>query len=103
MFESRNLCGAASACYEHQDKGVMIAAASGGLYNSGAACGQYYLVTCVSGTNAGDPPCRDGGMAIVMITDFCPSASCETLSLSKEAFAAIADLDAGVINIAFQL
>ncbi|KAH7544087.1 hypothetical protein JRO89_XS15G0102700 [Xanthoceras sorbifolium] len=92
-----------SACYEHQDKGVMIAAASGGLYNSGAACGQYYLVTSVSGTNAGDPPCRDGGMAIVMITDFCPSASCETLRLSKEAFAAIADLDAGVINIAFQL
>ncbi|KAL5736412.1 hypothetical protein ACOSQ2_031200 [Xanthoceras sorbifolium] len=31
------------------------------LYNGGAACGQYYLVTCVSGTKDGDPPCRDGG------------------------------------------
>jgi len=30
----------ASACYGFEDQGVMIAAASEGIYNNGAACGQ---------------------------------------------------------------
>lgn len=38
----------ASACHGSEDQGVMIAAASEAIYNNGAACGQYYQVTCVN-------------------------------------------------------
>ncbi|KAL5738156.1 hypothetical protein ACOSP7_030917 [Xanthoceras sorbifolium] len=81
-----------SACYEHQDKGVMIAAEV-----------EDYITVVLLWDKRRRPSLSGRWMTIAMITDFCPSASCDTLSLSKEAFAAIADLDAGVINIAFQL
>lgn len=82
----------------------MIAAASEEIYNNGAACGQYYQVTCLSGTNEGTPhPCGSNPTVVVKIVDLCPSNSCRgTLDLSQEAFASIADTDAGVINISYQ-
>ncbi|KAK3227074.1 hypothetical protein Dsin_006936 [Dipteronia sinensis] len=93
-----------SACYGFEDEGVMIAALSEGLFNGGAACGQYYQVTCVSGTNQGTPhPCLGNGPVTVRIVDKCPAGSCRgTIDLSQEAFASIADTASGSINIDFQ-
>ncbi|KAI3912821.1 hypothetical protein MKX01_004891 [Papaver californicum] len=76
-----------SACNGYKDNGVMIAAASDAFWNDGAACGSFYKVTCVGGTNEGTPhPCSGSG----------------TIDLSEEAFVKIADTNAGVIKIAYQ-
>ncbi|EAZ02158.1 hypothetical protein OsI_24247 [Oryza sativa Indica Group] len=89
----------ASACYGFQDQGTMIAAASDGLWDGGRACGRMYTVRCVRGTNAVPNPCN-GGTVTVKIVDRCPSPGCtSTLDLSREAFAAIGNLDAGRIVI----
>ncbi|KAJ4824333.1 hypothetical protein Tsubulata_004294 [Turnera subulata] len=89
-----------SACYGYQDQGVMIAAASDAFYNNGGACGDYYQVTCVGGTNEG---CLGSGTVEVKIVDHCPPNSCRgTIDLSQEAFASIADPTVGVINVSFQ-
>lgn len=94
---------AASACYGYEDHGVMIAAASEAIFNNGAACGQYYQVTCISGTNAGTPhPCWGSGTVVVKIVDRCPDGCRSTIDLSQEAFASIADPNSGVINISYQ-
>ncbi|KAJ0030859.1 hypothetical protein Pint_12593 [Pistacia integerrima] len=89
-----------SACYGYEDQGVMIAAASDAFWNGGAACGQYYQVTCVSGTNAGVPfPCQ-GSQSVV---DHCPPGSCRgTIDLSQEAYASVADTASGAINVYYQ-
>ncbi|KAL9442799.1 hypothetical protein AB3S75_016210 [Citrus x aurantiifolia] len=66
-----------SACYGFADQGVMIAAASEAIWNGGGACGQYYQVTCVSGTNRGTPnPCQGSSSEVVKIVDLCPARSC---------------------------
>ncbi|KAJ0091257.1 hypothetical protein Patl1_12669 [Pistacia atlantica] len=85
----------------NSDQGVMIAAASDTFWNGGAACGQYYQVTCVSGTNAGVPFPRQGSqLVVVKIVDHCPPGSCRgTIDLSQEAYASIADTASGAINI----
>ncbi|XWS34350.1 hypothetical protein CRYUN_Cryun21dG0032100 [Craigia yunnanensis] len=84
--------------------GVMIAAASDAIWENRAACGRKYKVTCIGATNKGDPhPCRGNGNVIVKIVDYCPSPACQgTIDLSQEAFAAIANPDAGKIKISFQ-
>ncbi|XAR66691.1 hypothetical protein NMG60_11013002 [Bertholletia excelsa] len=89
-----------SACYGFQDEGTMIAAASAPIYNNGAACGKMYQITCTGGTNQGvAQPCKSGSVT-VKVVDLCPSPGCQaTLDLSQEAFSAIADPDAGKINI----
>ncbi|KAJ6944706.1 EG45-like domain containing protein isoform X2 [Populus alba x Populus x berolinensis] len=67
-----------SKCYGYEDRGVMIAAASEGIFKNGEAF-------------------------VVMITDLCPPDSCRgTIDLSQEAFASIADPNSGVINISYQ-
>ncbi|KAL6873818.1 hypothetical protein ACP4OV_013900 [Aristida adscensionis] len=88
-----------SACYGFADQGTMIAAASDGLWDGGAACGRMYTVSCAGGTNAVPNPCT-GGAVTVKIVDRCPSPGCQaTLDLSQEAFAAIGNPDAGKILI----
>ncbi|KAJ4957614.1 hypothetical protein NE237_024725 [Protea cynaroides] len=88
-----------SACYGNQDHGVMIAAASDTFWNSGAACGTYYTVTCTGPTNPGvAQPCT-GASVTVMIVDHCPSGCAGIIDLSEEAFATIADMKAGKVNI----
>ncbi len=88
-----------SSCYGFQDRGVMIAAANNGLFGNGAACGRRYRVTCISGTNQGVPrPCR-GNSVVVTVVDRCPGCNSDQIDLSQEAFAIIADPNAGRINI----
>ncbi|OVA08662.1 Expansin/pollen allergen [Macleaya cordata] len=81
----------------------MIAAASDALWNGGAACGSFYQVSCICGTNLGTPqPCIPGSV-VVKIVDYCPPPGCRgTIDLSQEAFAMIADPNAGGINIVYQ-
>ncbi|OVA08661.1 Expansin/pollen allergen [Macleaya cordata] len=81
----------------------MIAAASDALWNGGAACGSFYQVSCISGTNLGTTqPCIPGSV-VVKIVDYCPPPGCRgTIDLSQEAFAMIADPNAGGINIVYQ-
>ncbi|KAH7572724.1 hypothetical protein JRO89_XS03G0003200 [Xanthoceras sorbifolium] len=85
-----------SACYHNEDHGVLVAAANTELYLRGVKCGEYYQIRCIS--IPGNDPCL-GGTTTVMITDHCDDPKCPALVLSKDAFAAIADLDAGVINM----
>ncbi|KAA8535463.1 hypothetical protein F0562_030466 [Nyssa sinensis] len=90
-----------SSCYGYQDNGVMIGAASDAIWNNRAACGRNYRVQCTGATNQGVPqPCR-GQSVIVRIVDYCPPGCQGTIDLSQEAFAQIADPNAGKINIEF--
>ncbi|KAL2317178.1 hypothetical protein Fmac_031054 [Flemingia macrophylla] len=93
-----------SACYGYQDEGTMIAAASEAIYANGAACGKMYKITCTGATNNGvTQPCK-GGSVTVKIVDLCPSPGCQaTFDLSQEAFSAIANTDAGKIQIDYTL
>ncbi|XP_010525751.1 PREDICTED: putative EG45-like domain containing protein 1 [Tarenaya hassleriana] len=86
-----------SACYGNQPEGVMIAAASDSLWDNGKICGQMFTVKCTGPRNPVPHPCN-GNSVTVKIVDHCPSCP-STLDLSREAFAAIADPVAGIINI----
>ncbi|OMO51009.1 hypothetical protein CCACVL1_30067 [Corchorus capsularis] len=90
-----------SSCNGFQDDGVMIAAASDAIWNNRAACNKFYSVRCTGPTNAGVPqPCR-GGAITVKIVDYCPAGCQGTIDLSQEAFAMIADPNAGKIQIEY--
>jgi hypothetical protein len=93
---------AASACHGFENDGTMIAAASGVLWRGGAACDERYVVQCTGATNAGVPhPCT-GKSVTVRIVDLCPAGCRGTIDLSQEAFAVIADPNAGKINIEYR-
>ncbi|KAJ8750817.1 hypothetical protein K2173_015998 [Erythroxylum novogranatense] len=89
-----------SSCYGNENKGVMIAAASAAVFENGRACGRRYRVTCIGGTNATPNPCK-GGSVDVTIVDYCPPGCAATLDLSQEAFARIANPDAGKVRIEY--
>ncbi|KAJ7954394.1 EG45-like domain containing protein [Quillaja saponaria] len=92
-----------SSCHGYKNDGVLIAAASDTIWDNRGACGRKCRVKCLSATSQGVPhPCK-GGSVVVTIVDYCPPHSCHgTIDLSQEAFASIANPDAGKINIAFQ-
>ncbi|KAA8532430.1 hypothetical protein F0562_032463 [Nyssa sinensis] len=91
-----------SSCYGYENDGVMIAAASDAIWGNRAACGRSYRVKCLGPTNNGDPhPCRGDGSVVVRIVDYCPPGCQGTIDLSQEAFASIANPDAGKILISF--
>lgn len=90
---------AASACNGYADDGAFIAAASDTLWKNRAACGKYYIVECLGGTNQAPQPCHEIAAVVVKIVDYCPSTECGTINLSKYAFSAIADLNAGRIKV----
>ncbi|KAB1204183.1 EG45-like domain containing protein [Morella rubra] len=91
-----------SSCYGYQHNGVMIAAASDVIWGKRAACGRRYRVRCLGPTNKrGVPrPCK-GGSVVVKIVDYCPPGCAGTIDLSKQAFAQIANSDAGKIQIEY--
>ncbi|KAK1322730.1 EG45-like domain containing protein [Acorus calamus] len=65
-----------------------------------AACGRRYSVTCTGRTNLGVlQPCR--GSVVVTIVDYCPAGCAGTIDLSQEAFAIIADPNAGKVQIEY--
>ncbi|CAI9098665.1 OLC1v1035350C1 [Oldenlandia corymbosa var. corymbosa] len=90
-----------SACYGNDTPLGLIAAVSHEIWDNGNACGRRYRVTCTGGTNNGVPhPCIDGETVEVEVVDFCPGCP-GAFDLSKDAFAAIADTDAGYIGIEY--
>lgn len=91
----------ASSCHGYSNDGVMIAAASDAIWNNRAACDRKYKVMCTGATNQGDPhPCT-GKSVVVKIVDYCPAGCRGTIDLSQEAFAIIANPDAGKVKIQF--
>ncbi|CAL1353013.1 unnamed protein product [Linum trigynum] len=89
---------AATACPGKKGLGKLIAAADIRVFQRGKACGQRFEVTC---TGAG---CKKGKKVVVQIVDTCtPSKKnpCQTLTLSKAAFNAIANPNAGVVSVNF--
>ncbi|KAF9613719.1 hypothetical protein IFM89_010161 [Coptis chinensis] len=90
-----------SSCYGFQDNGVMIAAASDAIWNNRAACGRRYSVRCTGRTNLGVlQPCRPSSVTVTIV-DYCPPGCRGTIDLSQEAFAMIADPNAGKIQIEY--
>ncbi|KAJ0591934.1 putative EG45-like domain containing protein, plant [Helianthus annuus] len=64
-----------------------------------AACGTRYRVTCTGRTNLGVlEPCT-GQSVDVTVVDLCPGCASDQIDLSQEAFAVIANPDAGRILI----
>ncbi|KAM0013494.1 putative EG45-like domain containing protein, plant [Helianthus debilis subsp. tardiflorus] len=89
-----------SSCFGFEDRGVMILAANSGLFNNRAACGTRYRVTCTGATNAVAQPCT-GRSVDVTVVDLCPGCAGNQVDLSQEAFAVIANTNAGKINIEY--
>ncbi|XP_042482310.1 EG45-like domain containing protein [Macadamia integrifolia] len=89
-----------SACYGNQNDGVMIAGASDTIWNNRAACGRSYTVTCTGAANDTPNPCK-GGSITVKIVDYCANCNGD-INLSQDAFAKIADLEAGKIKVEYK-
>ncbi|KAL8040951.1 hypothetical protein ABFX02_10G133600 [Erythranthe guttata] len=89
-----------SSCNGFKNDGVMIAAASDAIWDNRRACGRTYRVKCTGGTNQVPHPCT-GRSVVVRIVDYCPAGCRGTIDLSQEAFAVIANPDAGKANIQF--
>ncbi|KAL2907171.1 EG45-like domain containing protein [Bienertia sinuspersici] len=89
----------ASACYGSQDNGPMITGVSDALWNNKGACGKSYKVTCIGGANKAPHPCKQGSVT-VKVTDKCDDCNGD-LNLSEEAFSAIADTKAGIVQIRY--
>ncbi|KAG5563787.1 hypothetical protein RHGRI_000099 [Rhododendron griersonianum] len=90
-----------SSCNGFQNDGVMIAAASDAIWDNRAACGRMYSVRCTGPTNQGVPQPCTGQSVVVKVVDYCPPGCASTIDLSQEAFAVIADPNAGKINIEY--
>ncbi|PWA72894.1 Barwin-like endoglucanase [Artemisia annua] len=90
-----------SSCFGNENRGNMILAANSGLFANRAACGTRYRVTCTGRTNLGVlEPCT-GRSVDVTVVDLCPGCNSDQVDLSQEAFAVIANTDAGRINIEY--
>ncbi|CAA0837300.1 Putative EG45-like domain containing protein 1 [Striga hermonthica] len=88
-----------SACYGFTEQGTLIAAANPTIYANGAACGRRYRIRCTGRTNLGVlQPCTNREI-IVRVVDLCPGCAADQFDLSREAFAMIANPDAGRIFI----
>ncbi|CAI0376401.1 unnamed protein product [Linum tenue] len=90
---------AATACPGRKGLGKLVAAADILVFRGGKACGQRFEVTC---TGAG---CKKGKKVVVEIVDTCSPTTnrpCQTLTLSRAAFAAIANPNAGVVSVNFK-
>lgn len=79
----------------------MVAAASADIFQDKAGCDLRFRITCTDGTNLGTPhPCT-GESVEVRVVDLCPNCRRGTFDLSEDAFAAIADTNAGKILIEY--
>ncbi|KVI01352.1 Barwin-like endoglucanase [Cynara cardunculus var. scolymus] len=92
----------ASTCFGSQDKGVMISKAHSGLFANGSACGRRYRVHCISGTNKAIRNACTGNSVDVMVIDRCNMCAVNQLELSEEAFAKIARVELGRVNVEYE-
>uniref|UniRef100_J3MTZ2 Expansin-like EG45 domain-containing protein n=1 Tax=Oryza brachyantha TaxID=4533 RepID=J3MTZ2_ORYBR len=91
-----------SACYGNKGMGKMVAAANDRLYNNGAVCGRCYAVCTGAAGGGGGNPCTGASVTIKMVDNCASKDGCtSTIDLSREAFAKIANLDAGIIKISY--
>ncbi|XP_049933538.1 putative EG45-like domain containing protein 1 isoform X5 [Nymphaea colorata] len=87
------------AC-ENEQPGTMYAAVGPSTFQNRAACGRRYSVTCIGGTNAVPHPCTGRSMTVTVV-DRCEGCEPGHLDLSYDAFAAIANPDAGRVRIRY--
>ncbi|XP_031285123.1 EG45-like domain containing protein isoform X2 [Pistacia vera] len=87
-----------SACYGNRNDGTMVTGVSDALWNNGRACGRRYRVRCIRGTNEAPHPCRSGNV-VVKVVDRCKTGCNGVLNLSQDAFAKIANPDAGNVIV----
>ncbi|KAL6012281.1 hypothetical protein ACLOJK_002760 [Asimina triloba] len=92
----------ASACYQNQDKGVMITGVSDALWDGGRACGKRYAVRCTGATNTAPHPCRDNKEVTVTVVDYCRTPCYGLFNLYQDAFNIIADPNAGNVKIDYR-
>ncbi|KAD0877853.1 hypothetical protein E3N88_43596 [Mikania micrantha] len=81
---------------------VMIAKVHGSLFANGRACGRRYRVRCISGTNKAIRDACTGSTVDVKVVDRCETCAGNELQLSQEAFAKIARLALGRVNIEYE-
>jgi len=86
-----NATGAGACMFDPSPADLMVAAMNAVEYNNAAVCGAYVFVTGPKGT------------VTVRIVDLCPECLAGHLDLSQEAFALIADLPQGRVNITWQV
>ncbi|XP_049933537.1 putative EG45-like domain containing protein 1 isoform X4 [Nymphaea colorata] len=91
--------GSSFAC-ENEQPGTMYAAVGPSTFQNRAACGRRYSVTCIGGTNAVPHPCTGRSMTVTVV-DRCEGCEPGHLDLSYDAFAAIANPDAGRVRIRY--
>ncbi|XP_030535682.1 EG45-like domain containing protein 2 [Rhodamnia argentea] len=87
---------AACAGFNMENSGVMIAGVREELWNGGRACGRMLRVRCTKPANLFPNPCK-GGVITVKVVDFCRQPCNGVINLSRDAFARIANLDAGKV------
>jgi hypothetical protein len=92
-----------SACFGFDESqfppGPLIAAASPDLYNNGAICGSSYSITCTGAASGGSNPCTGNPTVTVKVVDKCPGCHQNSFDLSQQAFAMIANVNAGRLTI----
>ncbi|KAF5748091.1 hypothetical protein HS088_TW04G00040 [Tripterygium wilfordii] len=86
-------------------KGIMLAAVSNQMWKNGRVCGKHLRVSCTGKANESPRACRGsrGQSITVRIVDLCDGCKGNHIDLSLQAFAKIADPDAGVVKISFDL
>ncbi len=83
--------GAGACSFDPSPNDLMVAALNNDEYNNAAYCGAYVQVNGPKGS------------VIVRIVDLCPECHAGHLDLSREAFAAIADVSLGVVPITWRV
>ncbi|KAB1221439.1 putative EG45-like domain containing protein 1 [Morella rubra] len=95
---------AANSCGQKHKVGrkhrvALIATASNSIWENKTACGRKLSVKCIGPLNRAPHPCKPNEV-LVEIVEHCPHCH-ETLNLSEEGFAEIANLDAGIVKIEY--
>jgi hypothetical protein len=90
-----------SACfgYDAPPSNGLFAAASPGIFQNKAACGNYYTITCTGATSGQPDACTGNPTVTVEIIDLCPGCSEPGFDLSETAFTQISYESVGRINI----
>ncbi|KAI7740276.1 hypothetical protein M8C21_025755 [Ambrosia artemisiifolia] len=91
-----------STCYGSRYQGVMIAKQHISMLANGKACGRRYQVRCLSGTNKAIRNACTGNTVDVKVIGSCQKCGPNELVLSQDAFAKIANVNLGRVNINYE-